>query len=129
MIEITIPEAVVPAVRMTQKSKWVDSAAQAYLSNKQVLRWYMQQAMDAGDYRMYDKTPLGCQILFKVVKLHGNDLDNMVKSVLDAAQGVVFTNDNYIDYIITERILAKEPAVLLFVWEDKTSLHYTVKVE
>ena len=111
MIELTIPEAVVPYVRMTQRSKWVDPSAQAYLSNKGVLRWYMSQEMDAGDHKMYDKTPLAVKIIFYVTKLHSNDLDNLTKAVLDAAQGIFYKNDNYIDIIVVTREYAKEPRV------------------
>ena len=117
MIEITIPEAVMPAVRMTQRSKWVDPAAIAYLSNKQTLRWYMRQAMEAGGWEMFDKKPLCVKLKFFVTELYINDIDNLAKSVLDAAQKIVYKNDNYINILIVTRALSKEPSVTMRIRE------------
>jgi Holliday junction resolvase RusA-like endonuclease len=117
MIEITIPEAVMPAVRMTQRSKWVDPAAIAYLSNKQTLKWYMRQAMEAGGWEMFDKKTLCVKLKFFVTELYTNDIDNLAKSVLDAAQKIVYKNDNYINMLIVTRALSKEPSVTMRIRE------------
>ena len=50
IIEIVIPEPIQAYVRMTQKSKFINPYARAYMVNQDILKWYMRQAMDAGDF-------------------------------------------------------------------------------
>jgi Holliday junction resolvase RusA-like endonuclease len=117
MIEITIPEPVVPYTRMTQKSKYVNKAAHKYLMSRDTLRWYMRLAMAAGDYKMIEKIPVQCTLIFRVTSLHGMDLDNLTKAVLDAAQTIVFKDDRYVDLILASRTLAETPSLYFRVEE------------
>ena len=117
MIEITIPEIVMPYTRMTQRSKFADPRARAYLSNQQTLKWYMRQAMEAGGYDKFDKKSLAVELIFYVEKKHRGDLDNLTKSVCDAAQGIVYVNDCWIDHITAVRALSKEPSVTMRIRE------------
>jgi Holliday junction resolvase RusA-like endonuclease len=117
MIEMIIPETIVPYTRMTQRSKFVDRAAQKYLVNRETLRWYMRQAMACCDQEMYDRTPLCCTLEFSMPKIHKADLDNLIKAVLDAAQSVIFKNDRWVEHIVASQNLAEEPKLYFKVEE------------
>lgn len=111
---INIPEAVVPYVRMTQRGKW-QARPREYLSNQQLLKWYLNQQCDTDEHEMYNRIPLRVAVRFEVTRLHKGDLDNLLKAVLDACEGIIYSNDCWIDSIITTRALAKEPNVYIAV--------------
>jgi Holliday junction resolvase RusA-like endonuclease len=119
MMEFIIEEPIFPYVRMTQRSKWIDPAATAYLRNKGVLKWILQNQMDAGDFLMLKHAPMGCDLSFNVQQLHKCDLDNLVKAVLDAAQGIVYANDCWIDLLAARRRIASTPRLVFSIWELK----------
>ena len=117
MIEITIPEVVIPYVRMTQRSKYVDPRAIAYLSNQQTLKWWMRQAMEAGDYKKFGKVSLAVELIFYVKKKHVSDIDNLCKNMLDSAKGIIYVDDRWIDALNVVRTLSKEPSVTMRIRE------------
>ena len=86
----------IPYVRMTQRSKWVDPRAQRYLASKDRLAWeYRLQMNGAG---LFERTPLRVSIDITMIGgLHRCDLDNQQKALVDAAQGIVFGNDCWVD--------------------------------
>jgi len=116
MPEFIIEEPIYPYVRMTQKTKYTSPYAQMYLRNKGVLKFHLQQQMDAGEFSMFEHQPMGCDLSFNVEQMHKCDLDNLVKAVLDAAQGVVYTNDSWIDSISARRKLADRPRLIFEIW-------------
>ena len=91
---------IVPAVRMTQRSKWSKHALE-YMACRQSLRLQMQAEMAAEGWEMLPAgVRVGVTIRFEVAKNFGkSDLDNLIKTVLDSMQGVVFANDNCVDRI------------------------------
>jgi len=92
-----------PYVRMTQKSKHVDPQAQEYLVSKDALQWQMRQQMQQNDWAATGRgIPLGTTLTVRPAR-HDSDLDNIVKAVLDAAQGIVYEDDRWIDYIRSSR--------------------------
>ena len=97
----------VPAVRMTQRSKWTPRA-QRYLKSKGALALQMQTAM-RGRAR-FGKTPLQVSIVFHYAKGadHRRDLDNEIKAVLDAANGILYTDDRWVDEIYAIRTLSDD---------------------
>lgn len=110
MYSFTLTGHIVPYVRMTRRGKWVNESAKLYLASQEALAWQMKQAMSKNELLMLpERTPLQVSILITVSKrLHCSDLDNQVKAVLDAAQGVVFKNDLWIDKINARRSLLLE---------------------
>ncbi|MHC4088719.1 MAG: RusA family crossover junction endodeoxyribonuclease [Planctomycetota bacterium] len=108
-----------PYVRMTQKSKFVDPQAREYLASKDVIKAQLRATMARKGWEMLPaQTPLQATIFFNVPGwLHCSDLDNQVKAVLDAAQGVVFKNDCWVDAITARRFLNRgtEPHTTLVV--------------
>jgi len=104
-----------PYVRMTQRGKWVKPAAQEYLSSKAALALQFRQQM-AGE--MIERgSPLSASIEIEhAQRFNHRDLDNEVKAILDAAQGVVFENDCWIDQITAWRWLGQFEQIIVKVW-------------
>ena len=103
---------IVPYVRMTQRGKFVKPRAQFYLASKEAIRWQLQQQMAASGWAMLpERTPLAVRIeIGKEGGLHKSDLDNEVKAILDAAQGIVYRNDCWVDDIEAFRWLGGRDA-------------------
>jgi Holliday junction resolvase RusA-like endonuclease len=112
-----ITGVVKPYVRMTRRGKWVRPDALEYLASRADIARQMQHAMAVNDWPMLpEHTPLWCSIVVtRSQALHKCDLDNIVKAVLDAAQGIVFRNDCWIDAIEARRELAETDAVVFTV--------------
>ena len=92
-----------PFVRMTQRGKWVNPQAQEYLASKEYLEWQMLEQMRENEWELLARgIPLGVVIVIQPA-LHNRDLDNLAKTTLDAAQGVVFEDDRWVDFIIAVR--------------------------
>jgi len=90
---------IVPAVRMTQKSKWNDRA-QIYLTNRSAIQTQIRQRMNECGYTKFpDKTALYIQIDYwpPVGKRQMGDVDNLLKTVKDAMAGILFKNDVWFD--------------------------------
>ena len=102
---------------MTQKSKYMDPYAMAYVHNQRILKFYMKQQILAGNFNIYDHTPLGCDLSFNLTQLHRADLDNLVKAALDAGTGIIYTNDAWIDTISARRKKAATPKMIMQIWE------------
>jgi len=95
-----------PYVRMTRRGKWTDAQAREYLACKARLAWQMRAVMTENNWEMLPaRTPLRCYLLvWTPARLHTCDLDNLLKAVLDAAQGVVYRNDCWIDSAWAHRL-------------------------
>ena len=92
-----------PYVRMTQQSKFVDPEAKAYLASKERLGWELLEQMQANEWELIPRgISLGVSIAISPVR-HNQDLDNCIKALLDAAQGIVFEDDRWVDVIIASR--------------------------
>ena len=92
-----------PFVRMTQRGKWVDPQAQEYLDSKARLGWQMLKQMQENEWELIPRgIPLGVAVVIRPAR-HNQDLDNLVKALMDAAQGIVFEDDRWVDVIIAAR--------------------------
>ena len=113
----TIEGHVVPYVRMTQRSKFVDKRAQQYLSWQEEARWQIRAQMQRNGWEMIpERTPFRVRCYF-VPYQHRSDLDNLVKSAMDAAQGVVYPDDRWCDEIVAARATGgPERAVFDVLW-------------
>lgn len=98
----------VPYVRMTRRGMWHSPQAQRYLDSQGYLRMHLAQQMGShGWTEIPKKVPLAVTILIeRQNRLHGADLDNLGKAVLDAAQGIVYADDRYIDRLLVSRRLS-----------------------
>lgn len=92
-----------PYVRMTRRGKWVKPQAQEYLSSKDRLQWQLALRMAAEQWERIPRgIPLRISIWISPVD-HRRDLDNEIKALLDAAQGIVFEDDRWVDDITAGR--------------------------
>ena len=93
---------IVPYTRMTQRSKWTDSA-QRYLASQQALALQMRAQMAEHGWTMYPaRLPLRLRVVFGWT-VHTHDLSNLLKAVEDAANKIVWADDRWIDSITVER--------------------------
>ena len=100
----TIEGRIVPYVRMTRRGKYTDPRAGEYLESQRAIRWqFKQQMSERGLAMLPPQTPLAVSIIVETKRGHTFDTDNAAKAVLDAAQGIVFGNDLWIDWLHVER--------------------------
>jgi len=103
-LRFTITGRIIPYVRMTQRGKYVKPEAQRYLASKDAIGLQLRQQMAANGWEMLPRVPLAVRIEIESTDgLHRSDLDNEVKAILDAAQGVVYPNDCWVDRLEAER--------------------------
>lgn len=114
-VSFLIEGRIKPYVRMTQRSKHVDPQAQEYLASKLAIGLQLKQQMQGREI-----IPRGIPLAVGVdieegVGFHNRDLDNEVKAMLDAGQGVVFEDDRWIDEILAMRYRGQESRASLSV--------------
>jgi Holliday junction resolvase RusA-like endonuclease len=105
-----------PYVRMTRRGKFVNPSAKEYLASKENLSLRIKVAM----MENYD-TMIPAKIPVKVIMKigvdtslgHRCDLDNLVKAVLDACNGIAFYDDRWVDEIWASRTIGDEYLQLL----------------
>jgi len=117
MLRFTIRGKIKPYVRMTRRGKWVSAQAQEYLASKDAIQSQLLLQLQQNDWdELPQRTPLAVRLWVTVPeRLHCSDLDNIVKAVLDAAQGIVYRNDLWIDSIRARRRLGDEHCAILEV--------------
>jgi crossover junction endodeoxyribonuclease RusA len=105
-----------PYVRMTQRGKWVKPQAREYLASKDRLAQQFQEQL-AGNWSCVERgTPLRIEIaITHAGGFHNRDLDNEIKAILDAAQGVVFDDDRWVDLIVAARGLGEREQIAIQV--------------
>lgn len=109
---------IIPYVRMTQAGKWVKPRAMQYIARQDELAWELAATMRANDWSPFDRTPLVVTIEITMPsRLHRQDLDNQEKAIIDAAQGIVYGNDLWIDEKHSRRLLGDEWKITLEVEE------------
>lgn len=92
----TYTDKIKPYVRMTQKGKWSDPQAREYLASKSQLAYAFRTQMLRYGYEPFPaKTPFGVSLTYQAPNIFQFDLDNILKAVMDAANGVVFTDDRW----------------------------------
>lgn len=90
LVTFTVPGHPVPAVRMTQKSKWYGKAKR-YLDYKERVGWY---AKEAGIRQI--RGPAQLVVRVYVRPSHQGDWDNYGKTVSDALNGVAWEDDRQV---------------------------------
>lgn len=103
MIEFVIPGKAVPAVRMTQKSMYVNKYAKRYLNYKKQVAWIAKQHMQGQPI----EGNVGVRITHYV---HGNraDIDNLFKSVTDSLNKIVYKDDRQVKKMESRIVPCKE---------------------
>lgn len=90
-IMFTVPGRPVPAVRMTQKSKFVDPVAQRYLSYRELVGWTARTKIKIP---ITGSVVVAVALIFK--KGHTGDIDNYVKSILDGCNKIAWKDDRQV---------------------------------
>lgn len=102
---------------MTRRGKWTSPRAQEYLASKEAIGYQLKQQMrDNGWKMMPGKTPLAVELAIGTDKLHTNDIDNLLKNVLDSANKIVFPDDCWIDKVNVWRYPSPEYQAIFTVW-------------
>lgn len=114
-MEFTLRGRIKPCVRMTRRGKYVSRQAQEYLSSKARLALQMQQQMR--DMSMVPgQTPFRVEIeIEEGAGFHHRDLDNEVKAVVDAANGIVWPDDRWMDAVCAHRFRGEESVTTMRV--------------
>lgn len=104
----------IPYTRMTRRGKFVNSRALRYLESQERVAWQYRKQMVG---REMLTGPLSVRILACVPKSkhHRSDIDNIGKGLVDAAQGIVFKNDLWIDELYIKRVQSKDGEFRYFV--------------
>jgi len=117
-MQLEIPGVTIkPYVRMTKRGKYVDPQALQYLASKDELAFHIKSGMRrSGCDMLPKKTPLRVLILVTVPASQGHraDLDNIVKAVLDAGNGIAYPDDRWVDEIKAVRYIG-EPNLKLLI--------------
>jgi len=97
-VKLIIPGRPVPAVRMTQRSKFKSRQAQRYLDFKTSLGW---------EARRWIRTPSAKDFEVNAVAYisptKDMDVDNLAKSYLDGLNGVVWIDDKQVVKLTVEK--------------------------
>ncbi len=119
ILHFTITGEIIPAVRMTHRSKFADPKAQEYLANQDVIAWQLKiQMMDSSWELIPNGTRLAVEAEVSMPEIERKqDLDNILKAILDAAQGIVFQNDCWFDLMKISRVQGEEYKARLEVHE------------
>lgn len=102
-------EKVTPYVRMTQRGKFVKANAQEYLLSKYALALSLKNQMQIKEINsLPGQTPFAIVLNYTAPNVYQFDLDNLVKAVLDAAQGVVFPDDRWCQSISASKARGRD---------------------
>ena len=117
---ITIPGRPTPAVRMTNRGKYVKPAAIRYLAYKEHIGW---MALTQTRKPIIKPVIVNVKVfLYGVTSPMGldGDVDNYLKSALDGCNKVVWVDDRQVRKATVEKIscqYAKEERMEIEIWE------------
>ncbi|MBN2909138.1 RusA family crossover junction endodeoxyribonuclease [Polycladomyces sp. WAk] len=99
MICFSVPGRPVPAVRMTQRSKWVSKQAGRYLAYKNQVAW----AAKAARIQRIDG-PVEVEAAAYLYGRREPDADNLAKAFLDGLNGIAWTDDRQVRKLTIEKV-------------------------
>ncbi len=102
LIAFTVPGRPVPAVRMTQRGKWVKENAKRYLAYKDSVGW-SAKAVHWGLIRGLVRVEIH---LYLTNDKPIGDVDNYAKAILDGLNGVVWVDDTQVAQLHVYRHMA-----------------------
>lgn len=109
-VSFSIPGRPVPAVRMTNRSKFAARRAHRYLEYKKKVGYcFREQVVGFGPFREDLRFEVHITILTMKPEAHAWDVDNISKTVLDGLNEVVWKDDKQVDglSVFTESALTK----------------------
>ena len=100
MISFTVPGKAVPAVRMTQRGKFVKDSAKRYMAYKTLVGYCCKIKSPTSE-------PVSVALKFFVKgKVYG-DIDNLSKAILDGCNRIAWEDDKQVYKLYAERIEVK----------------------
>lgn len=107
MMYFHISGRVKPYVRMTRRGKFVEPEALEYQASQAAIKIDLREQMQ--DREMIKRGhPITAFIdVYVSGRIHNHDLDNIVKAIFDAANGIVYEDDRWIDSFQVSRVDAK----------------------
>ena len=99
MIEFTVPGRAVPAVRMTQRSKYT-RRAKRYLAYKNQVGWIARQHFKGKP----TKAPVAVEVKIYLHRGVQGDVDNYFKSIADSLNKIIYKDDRQIKMIKASKI-------------------------
>ena len=85
--QIVIPGRPVPAVRMTQKGKYISRQAKRYLQYREVVGWYAK-----GKVKKPLNGMVGIEVFVYWIGNKPGELDNIIKAIQDGCNGIVWND-------------------------------------
>lgn len=111
-VMLTIPGRPVPCVRMTQRGKFVKPQAQRYLAYKESVGWI---AKVSGAKIITG--PVEVRMIFFFANNKLPDLDNLIKAILDALNGICWIDDRQVVEITAKRTKGETEQAVVIVQE------------
>ena len=99
-MKLVIPGRPVPAVRMTQRSKFISKQAQRYLEYKNIIGWTAKVAGFRPKHSLYEVAATAYIDLRK----RDMDVDNLAKSLIDGLNGIVWHDDRQVVKLSIEKV-------------------------
>ena len=117
----TYSDYIVPYVRMTRKGAHVVPRAQRYLASKEALAWSLKgQMVQMDTHPIPPKTPFAVLARVEHTAGYRADLDNILKAILDAGNGILYPDDRWADQLTIIRMGSKRDSLSLTVTEVTT---------
>jgi Holliday junction resolvase RusA-like endonuclease len=111
VIEFTVPGRPVPAVRMTQRGKWIKRNASRYLAFKEHVGWVARQ-----HFPEPWEGPVGIRIVAYWWGGRPGDLDNILKAIQDGLNEIAWHDDTQVVLIGAERRRDKPERTEVAIW-------------
>jgi Holliday junction resolvase RusA-like endonuclease len=100
---------------MTRRGKFVNKEAKESLTSQEAMSWQIKSQRNGSDM-LPARTPLRATLIVEQPRgLHKFDLDNLLKATIDAAQGIAFENDLWIDELHAIRRPGKDYKTVLSI--------------
>lgn len=130
IINLNIPVKPMGAVRMTRKGKYLDKHAQNYMAYKTHLQWMAN--MQLKGRKLFDGSLLVRLTFFMPIpqSMRGKernaavnggyhkkkpDIDNLIKGVFDALNGLAWKDDNQVSKVEAEKRYGPDPGIKIEV--------------
>ena len=122
LFKIVYNARIIPAVRMNKRTMFANTKggkrAREYLACKDALSWKYKDARGPGTPFFFPpKTPIRVMIDIRAPNIFVWDVDNLMKTVTDAANKIIYDDDRYIVSATITKARAKEWSTIIIFEE------------
>src|SRR5690625_2297953 len=112
LCSFTVPGRAIPAVRMTQRSKYTRQAKR-YLAYKQLVAWSAKS-----NYKDFPvKEDVGINLNIYLNGGNQGDIDNYFKSISDSLNKIIYVDDRQVKEMNARKIESEDEKVEVVVYE------------